>query len=125
MSNLASCFSKKITLKAIELCIKKGADAVISVCEMDHSPLLSNTLPVDKSMVGFLKTEVVNKRTQDLEKYYRLNGAIYICRIGKFLEEQSFFLSDNIFAYEMERENSIDIDEEIDFKIASAIMELI
>lgn len=33
--------------EAIELLVEKNADAVVSVCEMDHSPLWSNTLPQD------------------------------------------------------------------------------
>ncbi|HIP55465.1 MAG TPA: acylneuraminate cytidylyltransferase family protein [Arcobacter sp.] len=103
--------------EAIELLSKKNADAVISVCEMEHSPLWCNTLPKDGSMVGFLKEEVLNKRSQDLEKYYRLNGTIYICDTNRLLEENSFFLKDKIFAYVMDRESSVDIDEEIDFKI--------
>jgi len=73
-------------------------------------------------MVGFLKDEVLNKRSQDLETYYRLNGAIYICDTDKLLEEKSFFIKDNIFAYKMNRESSVDIDEQIDFKIASLLL---
>ena len=108
---------------AIELLESKKADAVVSVCEMDHSPLWSNTLNKSLSMSTFLKDEVLNKRSQDLDTYYRLNGAIYICKTDKLLEEESFFLKKNIFAYVMSRERSVDIDEEIDFKIAKALME--
>ena len=109
--------------EAIELLEKKKADAIISVSEMEHNPLWSNTLPNDEAMNNFLRNEVLNKRSQDLEKYYRLNGAIYICKIEKLLEEKSFFLKDNIFAYKMDRKSSIDIDEEIDFKIAKVLMD--
>ena len=109
--------------EAIELLEQKNADAVVSVCEMDHSPLWANTLNESLSMEGFLKDEVLNKRSQDLQKYYRLNGAIYICKTEKLLEEKSFFLKENIFAYKMDRESSVDIDEEIDFKMAEIIME--
>ena len=108
--------------KAIELLESKNADAVVSVCEMDHSPLWSNTLDDSLSMQCFLRDEVLNKRSQDLDKYYRLNGAIYICETDKLLKEESFFLKDNIFAYKMNRESSIDIDEEIDFKMAKVFL---
>lgn len=74
-------------------------------------------------MRGFLRDEVKNKRSQDLDKYFRLNGAIYICRTDKLLEEKSFFLEDNIFAYKMDRKSSIDIDEEIDFRMARALLD--
>jgi CMP-N,N'-diacetyllegionaminic acid synthase len=111
--------------EAIELLENKNADSIISVCEMDHSPLWSNTLPKNGNMNNFLRDEVLNKRSQDLEKYYRLNGAIYICKTDKLLENKSFFLKDNIFAYIMDRKSSIDIDEEIDFLFAQRVIELI
>ena len=111
--------------EAIELLEEKQADAIVSVCEMDHSPLWSNTLPKDGNMKNFLRDEVLNKRSQDLEKYYRLNGAVYICKTDKLLENKSFFLKDNIFAYIMDRKSSIDIDEEIDFLFAQKVIELI
>tara|TARA_B110000444_G_scaffold146817_1_gene137253 strand:- start:8103 stop:8795 length:693 start_codon:yes stop_codon:yes gene_type:complete len=107
--------------EAIELMEKKNADAIISVCEMDHSPLWSNTLKSDQEMNKFFNEDVLNKRSQDLEKYYRLNGAIYICRINKFFKERAFFLKENIYAYIMDRESSIDIDEDIDLKIAHTL----
>ena len=108
--------------EAMELLESKKADAIVSVCEMEHSPLWSNTLPKDLSMDNFIKEEVKNKRSQDLEKYYRLNGAIYICKTDKFSKENTLFLKDNIFAYIMDRKSSVDIDEEIDFKFVEFLM---
>lgn len=108
--------------EAIELLEQKDADAVISVCEMSHSPLWCSTLDDSLSMTGFLKDEVLNKQSQDLEKFYRLNGAIYLCNTEKLLKENSFFLKDNIFAYVMDKKSSIDIDEQIDFELASLYM---
>ncbi|GIU70250.1 MAG: hypothetical protein KatS3mg002_1486 [Candidatus Woesearchaeota archaeon] len=108
--------------EAIELLFEKNADAVISVCEVDHSPLWCNTLPEDLNMSNFLPKDVKGKRSQDLPKFYRLNGAIYICKTDKFLEEKTFFLNKNIYAYIMDRKYSIDIDEEIDFKLAKVLI---
>jgi CMP-N-acetylneuraminic acid synthetase len=108
--------------EAIELLDKKNADAIISVCEMDHSPLWSNVLPSNKSMMGFLKDEILNVRSQDLDMYYRINGAIYICRVDKLLSERSFFIKENIFAYEMDREVSLDIDNQLDFDFVEFLM---
>ena len=110
--------------EAMELLEKKKADAIVSVCEMEHSPLWSNTLQKDGNMNNFLKDEILNKRSQDLDKFYRLNGAIYICKTEKLIENKSFLLKDNIFAYIMNRENSVDIDEEIDFKIAKILIKV-
>ncbi|WNL27660.1 acylneuraminate cytidylyltransferase family protein [Arcobacter cryaerophilus gv. pseudocryaerophilus] len=107
--------------EAIELLKQKNADAIVSVCEMEHNPMWSNILPDDGSLANFRHEKAKGKRSQDLETYYIFNGAIYICKIEKLLEEKSFFLKDNIFAYVMDRESSVDIDEEIDFKIAQVL----
>ncbi len=76
---------------AIKYLIEKKADAVVSVCESEHSPLWSNTLPSDLSMNDFLSGDLLNRRSQELPKYYRLNGAIYIAKTKIFLAEKTFF----------------------------------
>lgn len=101
--------------EAYNLYLNKKANAVISVCEMEHSPLWSNTLSLDNKMDGFLKN-IGNTNRQQLEKYYRINGAIYIANIEYFKKYKNFYY-ENSYAYIMSRENSIDIDEEIDLKI--------
>lgn len=116
--------SEKHINEAIELLEEKSADAIISVCEMEHSPLWSNILDENLDMSNFLRDEVLNKRSQDLPKYYRLNGAIYICKTEKLLENKGFFIKENIFSYIMKKEDSVDIDEEIDFIIAKEIKEM-
>ena len=101
----------------------KNANAVVSVCEVDHSPLYCNTLPKDLSMDSFLKSEVKNTRRQDLDVYYRLNGAIYLSDIQYFLFRRDVF-ADNCYAYVMNKETSIDIDDEMDFIICKSIIEI-
>ncbi len=106
---------------AIKFMFEKNGDAVVSVCELEHPIHWSGTLPQDKDMSKFLDNVAVQSRSQDLEKHYRLNGAIYICDIQKFLEEGCVFLKKNIFAFEMPQEKSVDIDSLMDFKIAEAL----
>ena len=108
--------------EAIDFLEQKNADAVISICEMDHSPLWSLKLDKSLSISKTINNDIFNKRSQDLEKFYRLNGAIYLSKTDKLLKENSFFLKKNIFAYVMEKEASIDIDEKIDFELASLYM---
>lgn len=111
--------------EAIELLNKKDADAVISVCETEHSPLWCNTLDKNLDMTNFLHNDVLNKRSQDLPIFYRLNGAIYICKTEKLLENRSYFIKENIFAYIMDKIYSVDIDDELDFLIARQIKNII
>ena len=89
---------------------------------MEHSPKWANTLDSSLSMNSFLDKKYINKRSQDLEEYYRINGAIYICKTDLLLKENTFFLKENIFAFKMNREDSVDIDTMLDFKIANLIM---
>lgn len=108
---------------ALELLVKKNADAIISVCEADHSPRWMNVLPPDHSMVGFVHQDVKNKRSQDLETFYRLNGAIYICNVKILLKNKTWLLDDAIYAYPMSTEHSVDIDTLFDFVVANAFLQ--
>lgn len=108
--------------EAIELLEKKAAKNIVSVCECEHSPLWSNTLNSSLSMDNFLDKKLINKRSQDLEIFYRLNGAIYICEVEEFLKQESFIFEENSYAYIMPTEKSVDIDNKIDFELASILM---
>ena len=109
--------------EAIELLIAKNADAIVSVCETEHSPLWTNTLESNLDMKNFIHKDIKNKRSQDLPIFYRLNGAIYICDVKKLLKEKTLFLKENIYAYKMNKKCSIDIDDEIDFKLAELLFD--
>ena len=108
--------------EAIELLFEKNADAIVSVCESNHSPLWANTLPDDLSMNGFIREEVEGKRSQDLPKFYQLNGAIYIIATKKLQETQSFVVGSNGYAYIMKSRDSIDIDTDLDFELVNLLI---
>lgn len=108
--------------KAIDLLLKKNADAVISVCETDHPPEWSNTLPDDFSLANFYRPGVRTIRSQDQPKSYRLNGAVYIYNCKRLLKQENLEMDDNSFAYIMPKERSTDIDTEFDFEIAQLFL---
>lgn len=114
--------TKENLIDAIELFEEKKANAVISVCECEHSPLWTNTLSEEKSMNSFLDSQVLNKRSQDLPTYYRLNGAIYIYKTSELLKSKSMFPKEKSFGFEMDPINSIDIDNQFDFDFAEFMM---
>lgn len=105
---------------AFRLLEEKRADSVISVCEMEHSPLWANTLPADGNMADFIRAEG-NKRRQELDTYYRMNGAIYLVNSDFFLRTGSLY-GDNSYAYKMPAGRSVDIDGRTDFLIAEALL---
>ncbi|NOR57103.1 MAG: acylneuraminate cytidylyltransferase family protein [Sulfurimonas sp.] len=108
---------------AIEYMFKKKSDAVVSVCELEHPVHWTGTLPKNKNMSKFLSDVAIKSRSQDLETNYRLNGAIYICNTVKFLDQGCMFLKENIFAYVMNQNISIDIDTEVDFNYVLSILQ--
>ncbi|PIW60928.1 acylneuraminate cytidylyltransferase family protein [Shewanella sp. CG12_big_fil_rev_8_21_14_0_65_47_15] len=101
---------------AIDFFRRSNAQGVISVCECEHSPLWANILPESKSLDGFISPEISELRSQDLPVYYRFNGAIYLFDVQQLQLRKSFFYSQNVFAHVMNKEDSIDIDTEIDFQ---------
>lgn len=109
--------------EAVTLFRERQASAVISVCTTDHPPEWCNPLPPDRSLAGFLRPDVVGKRSQDLPTSYRLNGAIYIYPCRAVLEGAIAAFTQGSYAYVMPRERSIDIDEPIDLVIAGALLE--
>jgi len=111
--------------QALDLMMNKKASAIISVSAEEHPPLWSNTLPDDDNMDNFLDRGLARSRSQDLQPFFRINGALYICRTKYLLDEKSFFLKNNIFAYRMSRRDSIDIDEELDLKLAELIKSIV
>ena len=100
---------------------EKYANFVVGVCEMDHSPLWSNTLPNDGSMENFIKPEVVGLPRQSIPTYYRINGALYIIKVDYLMKFTNIY-ADKSFATVMKKENSIDIDDQIDFTIAEVLL---
>mgnify|MGYP004608474449 FL=1 len=107
-------------VESYKLYEEKASVAVISVCEMEHIPLWSNTLPEDNSLNGFIKRKSGGRR-QDLDKYYRLNGAIYIVSTAELFRD-TYFYRKGSYAYVMPNERSIDIDTEMDFMYADFLM---
>jgi CMP-N,N'-diacetyllegionaminic acid synthase len=107
--------------KAIDEYVNKKAVSIISVCETEHSPLWSNTLPISMNMAGFIKEEVKGLRSQELPTYYRINGAIYISSVENLRNTGSYFNNERAYAFCMEQEASIDIDTELDFDFAEFI----
>lgn len=108
--------------EAINFIIKKNADAVISVCEVEHPIEWCNVLHANLSLKNFIDKKFVNTRSQDLPKRYRINGAIYIVKTERFIKENTFFIEDNIYAYIMDKFSSVDIDDEFDFKFAEYLI---
>lgn len=93
-------------------------DTVVTVCELDHPIAWVGTIDVKSRLQGI---DFSGKRSQEYQKKYRLNGAVYIASVSTVKKKRSLF-SDNIKACVMPRERSIDIDELIDLKICESLL---
>lgn len=100
---------------------EKNARTIVSVCETQDSPYTCNTLPKSMSMSDFFIEEYKNTRRQDLPKCYKLNGAIYLSKVDDFLKDGDIY-SGGCYAYIMDDKRSVDIDTELDFKIAELLI---
>lgn len=98
---------------------KEASFAVVSVCEAEHSPLWCGQLPDNQEFIGFMNP--ADQKQRQAEKFYRLNGAIYIVDIGRFMKDK-FLYQKGSFAYIMSQKSSVDIDTELDFKMAELLI---
>lgn len=98
----------------------KKAKVVVGVCEMDHSPLWSNTLPEDGNMDGF-QTQTFLIPRQQLPVYYRINGAAYLIDVDYLMKNGELYGKDS-YAYVMPKERSVDIDDMFDFILVETYM---
>ena len=60
-------------------------------------------------------------RRQALPQFYRANGSMYVVKVKRFEVDRDIY-DENCYAYVMPQENSIDVDTELDFVIAEAVM---
>jgi len=107
-------------VNVVKMCAEKKANAIVSVVECEHHPFWSNLLPSDLSMSNFIDCRAKNTNRQDLPRFYRLNGAIYMAK-WEYLKATPNWFSDKTYAYIMPRERSVDIDDMIDFRLAEII----
>ena len=110
--------------QAYALLERCAADAVTSVCEAEHSPLWCMTLKDDFSLKEFRSKQRQRGPRQALDKYYRLNGAIYIRRI-RYADWDVEIVHENEYAMVMDTQRSVDIDTAMDLELAELYLKKI
>jgi CMP-N-acetylneuraminic acid synthetase len=104
---------------AIEKYFECGEKSLASVSEVDDHPILIRTIENDELMPMLNCSSTC--RRQDMPKYYKVNGCIYVNSIGELNERTSF--NDNAIPFIMNKENSVDIDELSDLALAKYYLE--
>jgi CMP-N-acetylneuraminic acid synthetase len=106
--------------RSFEIFIESNHKCLMSVSETDHNALRS--IFVRKRTIEPLFSDKLFKKSQELEKTYRVNGAVIVTDIKEFLKSKSYYTFP-VAAYIMPRERSIDIDTEFDYRLAKLLME--
>lgn len=112
--------NKKHILESANILFEKHADSVVSICKSDAAPYLEVRL----TETGELTMPFPDKqiRRQDYPQTYKLNGAIYFISTSHFLKNKSFYKG-RTFPYVMSTFDSVDIDDDFQFKIAEILLQ--
>lgn len=102
----------------------RAADApsCVSVCEVTELPWLMYRHDADGRLERLLPEPATGLRRQDLPPVFRLNGAVYLARTDRFLED-GHLVGPGTVSYIMPAERSLDIDTLDDFDQAVRIMD--
>jgi CMP-N-acetylneuraminic acid synthetase len=102
---------------AVDLAVKKNADALVSVTRARDHPYLVRRWRPDGALEPFVDRELTDSRRQALPPAYALNGAIYLCRPQRLVTLRRFE-GPGCIAFEMPAERSLDIDTLWDWNLA-------
>ena len=105
--------------KSIVLLVEEKADNVFSVTESHRNPYFNMVEENPSGFVRLVKEGCYSTR-QSAPKVYDMNASIYVWWKNILKEQKKIFLN-KTKAYVMPKERSIDIDDDLDFRIAEFI----
>lgn len=100
--------------------IDENQESAVSVSEVKEHPIFMRTINEENNLVKLLDTDSTVRR-QDLPKYYKVNGMIYINSINDIVGEY-ISLNDNKSPIVIPNEYAVDIDSIEDLEIAENIL---
>lgn len=95
-------------------------DFLVSVKEAEHAKVLVNPLD-DRGGLSCFDTDFSRYKRQNY-KEYTPNGAIFMAKPAAYMKQKHFFGAKSL-AYVMNKVDSIDIDDRLDYEFASLVME--
>ena len=110
--------------QALEVMNHKMFHSLVSVCQSSKPLHWHQTIEDDVTLKPVFPRKSVPSNRQNMPITYIPNGALFIALTDYFKVEKTFY-TEKTFAYIMPTERSVDIDIQIDFILAEAIMRLI
>ncbi|GAB6282476.1 MAG: acylneuraminate cytidylyltransferase family protein [Ignavibacterium sp.] len=107
--------------EAVKLFYNQKADSVVSLVESNHSPYWFKKITPKGKIKSLFEDKIYSVNRQQLPKTYLINGAILILKYNILKSTRSYYIN-NSLAYIMSQEESIDIDNIIDFKICEIFL---
>lgn len=108
---------------AIDLAAAEACDSVVAVTEMPVHPVFAKKIDADGLLKPFLLEEPEGLRRQDVgPPAYIRNGAVYLTRWDVLMEQNSIYGA-RIRPCVMPAERSVDIDTELDFRLAELLLD--
>ena len=101
--------------KCIRLCVDRKVSSVTTISENNKNPHWMFYLE-DKKLLSVLNQKKIPSRRQDIKKTYALNGCVYVIK-KDFLTKE--LLNEDTLGVIIPKIRSLDIDEEVDLKIAN------
>jgi CMP-N,N'-diacetyllegionaminic acid synthase len=111
--------------EAIELFVRREADSLVSVVRTPHNMIPESLMRVNQD--GWLERLLAFDERANIRQakpvYYARNGAaIYLFRTELLLEKRTMY-GERMVAYEMAREDSVDIDDAFDLQLCEWILQ--
>ena len=110
--------------EAFELIDNLDGIGANSICRTDYPIEWMGKVSEDGFLDSFIAQAELDRQFWSLTPSYQINGSIYILPVSKFIEEQSFYLKTDMVAYIMDRQDSIDVDDLHDLRLADYYLRL-
>ena len=107
---------------AVDLAVRRDADAVVSVVETHDHPYLTRRMTEDGTLAEFVHCDIAYPRRQDLPAAYALNGAVFVNRRETLMGSGSF-CPPGALAYVMPPERSLQIDTLWDLRLVGLVLD--
>lgn len=106
---------------AITIFERVGYGCTVAVCECEHHPYKTFTIDEGAKINPMHSLSDLGSPRQELPRFFRPNGAIYINTIEDLLKRREFFI-EPVSIYQMSAKSSVDVDDEHDLVLAEQLL---